>query len=376
MKIIILIQCTNLGGMEHNMLLLINEIRKMNVEVEVVSINPMGKLSDLLEVRGIPYEGSSYSGPWGFFSIFKLHGILASKNADGLLMIGHNLMGELALGKLWKKYRVLSIHFHHKGVKNPWIWRLIYWVAALKFRAIVFVSEYIMNEAISIAPFLERVSTMVSTPVHAHPPFSKEERIEARGSFGISDNTILVGNAGWLIPRKRWDVFLDVAAEVFKSDPKIKFIIAGDGPERSALQQQARDLGIFDNIFWIGWQTKLLPFYKAIDILLFNSDWDAQARTPLEAMSYGVPLVSSILAGGTREVILDDSMGYLIGRHEIHKLADLILKLASDPRLREVVGENERRRIVNYGSPKTHAIKVLASMGFTPTDEECTSWCL
>lgn len=376
MKIIILIQCTNLGGMEHNMLLLIDEIKKMNVEVEVVSINPIGKLGELLEARGIQCEGSSYLGPWGFFSILKLHRILASKTADGLLMIGHNLMGELALGKLWKKHRVLSIHFHHKGVKSPLGWRLIYGIAVMKFRAIVFVSKYIMDEAISISPFLAKLSIMVSTPVHAQIPFSDHVKIDARRTLGISENNIVVGNAGWLITRKRWDVYLAVAAEVLKSDPQIRFLIAGDGPERANLEKQARDLGIADMIIWIGWQSKLLPFYQAIDILLFNSDWDAQARTPLEAMSYGIPLVSSILAGGTQEVIYNDSMGYLIDQHDVGKLSAIILKLAHDPELRKLVGENERRRISEYGSPKVHAIKVLASMRFYPKNNECTEWTL
>ena len=376
MKIIILIQCTNLGGMEHNMLLLIDEIKKMNVEVEVVSINPIGKLGELLEARGIQCEGSSYLGPWGVFSILKLHRILASKTADGLLMIGHNLMGELALGKLWKKHRVLSIHFHHKGVKSPLGWRLIYGIAVMKFRAIVFVSKYIMDEAISISSFLAKLSIMVSTPVHAQIPFSDHVKIDARRTLGISENNIVVGNAGWLITRKRWDVYLAVAAEVLKSDPQIRFLIAGDGPERANLEKQARDLGIADMIIWIGWQSKLLPFYQAIDILLFNSDWDAQARTPLEAMSYGIPLVSSILAGGTQEVIYNDSMGYLIDQHDVGKLSAIILKLAHDPELRKLVGENERTRISEYGSPKVHAIKVLASMRFYPKNNECTEWTL
>lgn len=118
MKVLILIQCTNLGGMEHNMLLFIDEIIKMNVAVEVVSINEIGKLDKLLEERNIPFEGSTYLGPWGVFSIFKLHRILARKKASGFLMIGHNMMGQLALGNLWRQHRVLSIHFHHKGVKS------------------------------------------------------------------------------------------------------------------------------------------------------------------------------------------------------------------------------------------------------------------
>lgn len=373
MKIIILIQCTNLGGMEHNMLLLIQELRKLGIAVEVVSIHPLGQLSDKLIAMGIPSEGCEYKGPWGMFSLFKLRRQLAAKTADGLIMIGHNMMGELAVGNLCKKHRVLSIHYHHRGVKHPLVWRLIYGIACVNFRAIVFVSSYIMDEAIAIVPFLRKFSLMVSTPVEVHEPFAEFEKSGARKSLGIPDDVFLVGNAGWLIPRKRWDLFLEVAARVAAKAPGARYVIAGDGPLRAELEAKAVELGIADKIIWLGWQKDLLPFYKSIDVLLFNSDWDAQARTPLEGMSYGVPVVASILSGGTREVITDRSIGFLLGEHDTDRLAGEIIRLAEDPSQRLKIGEAGRARIAEYGSPRNHALKVLMAMGLHAPEAQSQS---
>jgi len=363
MRVLFIIQCTNLGGMEHNMLMLIKELRALHIKMEVVSLNPLGEMGALLAKEGIPASGLPYAGKWGWRSLLSLRRFLKTKQADGMVMIGHNLMGSLAIGELWRPHRVLSIHYHHRGVKPNWQWRLIYAVAALQFRSVVFVSEYIMREAIPIAPFLRARSLMVSTPVQVQPIRSGASRRSARERLGIPTDAKVAGNAGWLIARKRWDVFLDVAATVVRTMPEATFLIAGDGPDRSQLEQKAATLGIARNLIWLGWQKSLADFHQAIDVLLFNSDWDAQARTPLEAMSSGIPLVASILQGGTREVILDDSMGVLRDTHDVETLAQHVVRLLGDADLASEVGLRGRRRIDEYGSPRQHAIHVLEALG-------------
>lgn len=374
MKILILIQCTNLGGMEHNMLLLLDEFKNMNIDSEVVSIVPVGDLGKKLEARNIPVSGGSYRGPGGFLSLAELHGILKSKKADALLMIGHNLMGEIAIGNLWRGRRALALHYHHAGVKSRFVWNLIYGIACLQFRRIGFVSDYIMKEAISVAPFLKGKARMISTPVESHDSFPREARDEARRSLGIHEGEFVIGNAGWLIPRKRWDVFLDTSAEVAKKYDRIRLLIAGDGPERELLEARAKELSIFEKIIWMGWQSDLTKFLQSIDLMLFNSDWDAQPRTPLEAMSYAIPVVASIVAGGTREVIANDSVGILIDRHDKGLLASSILKLIHDSELRQSLGNAGLHRIRDYGSPRNHALMTLESLGFRASNKNLNRW--
>jgi len=363
MKILCIIQCTNLGGMEQYMLLVLQEFRKMNIEVEVVSLNPLGDLAGLLDKEGIPARGINYRGAGGWGSIGELRRLLKTIQADGMLMIGHNLMASIAIGNRWKQHRSLSIHYHHKGVKPLWQWRLIYAIAALQFRAVVFVSDFIMREALEIAPFLSFRARMVGSLVHVNERGSEEARVSVRKRLGLPANARIVGNAGWLIERKRWDVFLDVAARVLRTEPQTIFLIAGDGPESTMLKQKAESLGIAKNVVWLGWQKSLIDFHQAVDILLFNSDWDAQARTPLDAMSYGIPVVASILQGGTKEVIQDESVGILIETHDLEALARCVVRFLREPEFAAKVGAQGRRRIQEYGDPQQHALRMLESMG-------------
>jgi glycosyltransferase involved in cell wall biosynthesis len=349
--------------MEQYMLLLLQELRAMNIEVEVISLHPLGDLSDLLAKERIPARDVNYRGAGGWASMGELRRLLKTIQADGLLMIGHNLMASLALGRRWKRHRSLSIHYHHKGVKPLWQWRLIYAVSAFQFRTVVFVSDFIMKEALEIAPFLKFRARMVGSLVPLHERESETARISIRQRLGLPTQARIVGNAGWLITRKRWDVFLDVAALVLRAEPQTIFLIAGDGPESARLKQKAESLGITKNVIWLGWQKSLVDFHQVIDILLFNSDWDAQARTPLDAMSYGIPVVASILQGGTKEVLQDESVGILMETHDLETLAQWVVRFLREPEFAAKIGEQGRRRIQEYGDPAQHAVRMLESMG-------------
>ena len=169
----------------------------------------------------------------------------------------------------------------------------------------------------------------------------------------------LIGNAGWLIPRKRFDVFLRTAAELLAVRPDAHFVVAGDGGERKPLMELVGTLGIAHRIAWTGWLGDLAPFYAGIDVLLFNSDWDAFPTTPVEAMSHGLPVVASLEHGGLGE-ILDATTGWLLDRHDPKALAAAAVEaLSSEGRKR---GSHARRRVEVTGEPEVVARTVEARL--------------
>lgn len=370
MKIIILIQCANLGGMEQSTVLLLAELKQMGNEVELISLNEMGALAPVLDNLAIPRSAVGYHGKWGWRSFFALRRKLKATPADALVMVGHNLMALLAIGDYCSKQRVLSLHFHHRGVKSKWGWQLVYRIAMWRFRYIIYPSNFVMKEALEIMPELISTNRTISYPIPspiAMPPVKKlYERHDAHLKFGIQDDDKIVGNAGWLIPRKRWDVFLEVAAEVAKVIPNVRFLIAGDGPEKARLQDLSSRLKLDTRVIWLGWQHDLVLFYKSLDVMLFNSDWDAMGRTPLEAMSYGVPVVASMLNGGLSEVIDCDKHGFLFATHDVAAMSDRLVHLLQDDTLYQEISTQSRARIEEIGSPRLHALRVLQLLHNNP----------
>jgi len=269
----------------------------------------------------------------------------------------------VALGNFCRDRRVLSLHFHHEGVKAGWVWRLIYRVAVWRFKCIIYPSDFIMQEALGMIPWLTRTKRTGTYPIpypFSLPPATEAEQVlRCREKLGLDGHHKVVGNAGWLIPRKRFDVYLEVAAKVAAAVPDARFLIAGDGPERAKLKQLADDLQIADRVVWLGWQKDLGTFYRALDVMLFNSDWDAMGRTPLEAMSFGVPVVASVVHGGLKEMLNSDEYGFLINRHDVPLLANKVTELLNTPRLAKGVGARARAHIKEVGNPTLHAQRVL-----------------
>ncbi len=84
-------------------------------------------------------------------------------------------------------------------------------------------------------------------------------------------------------------------------------------------------------IRFLGWQKNLESFYRSLDILLFNSDFDAFGRTPGEAMGYGAVPVASVVRGGLNELVFDGENGFLLNKHDCARMASQIVSLCKDP---------------------------------------------
>ena len=117
MHILNVLQCTNLGGMEHASLRLMRAMQQCGHSFDVLSMNELGPLAPQLTAAGIPAEGVPFQGRFGWRSHGKLRRVLRGHDADALIMTGPTISGVLALGDVCRGRRLLAVHFHHTGVK-------------------------------------------------------------------------------------------------------------------------------------------------------------------------------------------------------------------------------------------------------------------
>lgn len=354
-----IIQCANLGGMEQSTFALLCGLKARGHQVELLSLNPLGGMGPLLARQEIPAEGLAYRGRGGWRSLRDLRHRLGQVRSDALIMTGHNLMAMLALGGLCPGRRLLSVHFHHRGVKPSWQWHIIYRAALARFPAVAFPSDFIRREAEVICPAIARVSHTIGCPIPLPELPSEAERAQARRVIGLSQHARVVGNAGWLIPRKRFDVFLKVARNIAREEPGAVFLIAGDGPEAKALHALANELGIADRVRWLGWQSDLTSFYHCLDLALFNADWEALGRTPLEAAAAGVPVVASVLHGGLSEILDKENYGPVFTSHDESQLTRAVLEILRDGRVAANLVGAARQRLGKAASPASYTDRVF-----------------
>lgn len=347
MKILHVMQCANLGGMEQTTLLRMKHLIKRGHSCNLVSLNPIGALSEKLARTTIVYKGLRYRKPWGLPTLWSMHKAFSESQCDSILMSGHNVAAQLVVRGIQAKRKVLAVHYHHKGVKSLRSWRMIYGLAYECFDTITFASTFIRNEALDILPALADKSIVLPNPFELPPAPSSQRRQAIRSRMGLRPDDLVIGNAGWLIHRKRFDIFLRVCAEIKQHFPTLRILIAGDGPLRGHLEGLAKELGVSGITRFLGWLPDIEWFYSALDLLLFNSDWDALGRTPIEATALGTPVVASVVHGGLSEMVPGGSIR-IIDAHDVPRLSCLCRTVLEAPGAARNTALETRTRLSLY----------------------------
>ena len=89
-----------------------------------------------------------------------------------------------------------------------------------------------------------------------------------------------------------------------------KLLFVGDGPERATAEQLSRELGICDNVRFVGKQEQMEDILAIADLFLLTSEYESFGLAALEAMAAGVPVISTN-AGGLGEIMIEGKTGYM-----------------------------------------------------------------
>ena len=130
--------------------------------------------------------------------------------------------------------------------------------------------------------------------------------------------------------------------------------IAGEGPERPALESEIRRLGLEGRVRLLGWQADLYPVMEQWSIYVQPSVIEPFGMTTVEAMHAGLPVVAT-RGAGLEEIVLDGATGILVEAENPEAIAGAVLRLTRDPALRNAMGERGRRRAQEEFSPQRMA---------------------
>jgi N-acetyl-alpha-D-glucosaminyl L-malate synthase BshA len=143
---------------------------------------------------------------------------------------------------------------------------------------------------------------------------------------------------------KNLPVIVEVFSEVRKEVPT-RLVLIGDGPEREATERYACELGVRDDVVFMGDQEYIAGILPVADVFLLPSEHESFGLAALEAMSCGVPVVGSRV-GGLHEVVVDGTTGYLCSPHDVACMSQLVLGLLVDEGTRLEMGARARDRAV------------------------------
>lgn len=154
-----------------------------------------------------------------------------------------------------------------------------------------------------------------------------------RQELGVPESELIFGTVARLDPVKNQALMLDAFAELLTQVPDSRLLIVGDGPERSYLEQKAKNLGIDSKVIFTGFKTEPARYLAAMDLFLLSSHTEGTSMTLLEAMSLGIPAIGTRV-GGNPEIIIDGETGLLTEPGSVNSFERAMKLLATDSKLR------------------------------------------
>ena len=130
-----------------------------------------------------------------------------------------------------------------------------------------------------------------------------------------------------------------------------KLLLVGDGPDRSDCERLVRELEISDHVRFMGKQDALVELLSVSDIFMIPSQSESFGLSALEAMSCGVPVISSSV-GGLPELNLHNETGYIAEIGDVDRMAKYAVDLLSDKKRYELFSKNARKRAEEFSEDK------------------------
>lgn len=123
----------------------------------------------------------------------------------------------------------------------------------------------------------------------------------------------------------------------------INLLVIGDGEEKENTIALCRKLDIEKQVFFLGWKENPYPFIEISDALVLSSKYEGFGNVLVEALACGVPIIASDV-GGVGEALTPET-GRLISRGDKQVLKKALIELIENADLREIMGQNARKRV-------------------------------
>jgi glycosyltransferase involved in cell wall biosynthesis len=174
-----------------------------------------------------------------------------------------------------------------------------------------------------------------------------ETRRAARQQFGLADGDFVAGHMGAFTQEKGQDVAV-AAAKLLEADfPRLRSILAGEGPLRTALEGNP-------HVLLPGYVEDRASFFAALDVFLMPSRSEGWGLAALEAMAHGVPVIAS-RTGGLMEIVEERKSGWLVTPDDAPALAEVIAEAMRNPDTLREFAIRARKRAAEFSLQETAA---------------------
>lgn len=197
-------------------------------------------------------------------------------------------------------------------------------------------ADRVIAVSAAVARRLEAGGVPASRVTVVHSAIAPEETARTsplgiRARLGLADDTLVAAAVGALEPGKDHATLLRAAERLACRLPTLHWVVAGEGPERPALERLMGQLGLGGRVHLIGHLAEPARLIADASVFVMSSREEGLGTSVLEAMALGIP-VASTAAGGLPEM-LDDGAGVLAPPGDSDALAEAVARLITEPGL-------------------------------------------
>ena len=185
-------------------------------------------------------------------------------------------------------------------------------------------------------------------------PIQPTCRSRIRNHLGIANDEKVIISVGVIRPVKGFEYLIRAMNIIIAEMPDTKLVIIGEGPEKEALIKLSERMSLDESILFLGEipNEKIPDYMSAADIFVLPSLSESFGIVNLEAMSVGLPIVASNV-GGVPELVVNGENGFLVEPGNITQIAEKVLYLLADAKLRETISQNNKSKAMSYSWDRT-----------------------
>ena len=324
MRVLHLLRSDRFSGAENVVCQIISMCKDEKIEFSYSSQD--GQIREALRERGIDFH------PVKKMSVSEFKRVIKEVQPD--VIHAHDMGASFFAALACKKIPLIS-HIHNNAFDSRGVSlkSLLYYFAARKAKRIFWVSQSSFDGYAFHKAFVEK-SVVLYNVIDA-------EALEAKMAQDANRYDYDVVYLGRLTEQKNPQRLIEVLSKVVAKRPGTKVAIIGTGDLESEIKRLVAEKGLSDNIAFLGFQSNPTKILHDAKVMVMTSRWEGTPMCALEAMAFGVPLVSTP-TDGLRELVDDGKTGFLSDDDEV--LAQKIVDIITDGEIHSALSRNTREK--------------------------------
>jgi glycosyltransferase involved in cell wall biosynthesis len=364
-----------LGGAERYIIDLANSLVERGIKVTMAYEGPvLHKLGPVDEIRHLEIKLCRRLGKLGVFRPFfdwplgfRFYNYIRKADVDivNTVMMDTGMWSWLAARFLGVPIVLKPMHvFSNYSGYERFLIGTRFGVNIVKFLRLNFLpgSDYAaweLTNIVGVPPKRVYIARM-GVDLHKFRPKAADNRI--RKELGLVPGPV-IGSIGRLYRVKGCHKIISAMPAILRVCPETQLLIVGDGSEREALERQAKELQVLDNVIFAGWRTDTVEMTALLDVYVQTTDGPSLGISVLQALAQAKPLV--VFAADELEkkmaagAVQDGVNGHIVPTNEPDKAGETIGRMLADSRRLKEMGLASRKLAEEKFDWDLHVSKVV-----------------